>query len=139
MKLTPVIRKGALTPFKSFFDEFENILNEENYQKNQIALDIIENLNSYEIHADLPGFTKKDINIETENNQLVIQAKKDEKDKQKEKNYLRKERRSIYYKRILSLGSEVDTQKINAKLEDGVLTILLPKKEKSLPSKINID
>lgn len=139
MRLTPVIRKKAMSPFKTFFDEFENILNEDDYQINQIALDILENTDAYEIHADLPGFKKEDVNVEAENNQLIIEVKHSEEKKEEKKNYLRRERRSGYFKRVLSLGNDVDTQKIKAKLNDGVLSITLPKKEQSLPSKITID
>ena len=47
MKLTPVIRRNAILPFKSLFDEFESMINEDSYSPNKIVLDIIENSDNY--------------------------------------------------------------------------------------------
>ena len=123
MRLTPVIRRRTISPFKTFFEEVESMMSEENFQTNNIFLDVIENQDNFEIYADLPGFKKEDINIEAENNQLTIEVINNEQSKKNSKNYIVRERNSGYFKRILSLGNSVNTQKIEASLTNGILRL----------------
>ena len=84
--------------------------------------------NDYELQVEVPGVNKENISIDYENGYVTIAAKtnksKDEKDK--EGNYIRRERYSGSYSRSYYVG-EVDRESIKAKLDNGVLSIIVPK------------
>lgn len=92
-------------------------------------VDVSENDKEYLLEAELPGFDKKDISVELKNNYLTISASRDCEKEEKEKNFIRRERcygefsRSFYAK-------GVKQEDINAKYENGVLLVKLPKKDK---------
>lgn len=96
---------------------------------NKFNSDIIEKDNEYIVSAELSGVSKEDISLDYKNNYLVINAKRNEEHKDKEDNYIRKERsygefsRSFYFDNIVQ-------DKISAKFENGVLKIILPKEVK---------
>jgi HSP20 family protein len=93
----------------------------------------------YVLEADLPGVDKKDLNIEVENGILTIRAdrKLDEND---DLQVLRRERSArARFARQFTLGDEINTDKIDAKLRDGVLRLNVPKTERALPRRINVE
>ena len=78
---------------------------------------------------DVPGFTKDDIKIEVNKDSLIITAEKEEKNDEKDgKKYIHRERRYGKYQRSFYL-QDLDSDDINAEFKDGVLTIVVPKKE----------
>ena len=99
--------------------------------------DIKETDNGYELIVDLPGFTKDEVQATLENGYLTIKAEKKldkeegKKDDKKEKNYIRKERYSGSMSRSFYVGDEVTQDEIQAKYEDGILRLNIPKKEKA--------
>ena len=102
------------------------------------AIDIVEKENEYAVSCELPGLEQKDIDISIASNVLTIKgAKKDEKEV-KEGKYFRKESWSGSFHRTLPLPSVVDAEKITAQLKDGVLNMILPKKEEAKPRQISI-
>ena len=90
--------------------------------------DIYEKDDKYYIELDEPGFDKKDINIEVKDGYLTVRAHKKEVNKDEKKNYIRKERYYGEYSRSFALG-DVDIENIDAKFENGILNITVPKKE----------
>ena len=90
--------------------------------------DIKETLEEYIIHAELPGVEKKDINIDYSNNYLTISAVRNNENEEKANNFIRKERHYGKISREFYIDN-VDKNKIQAKFENGVLNIKLPKKE----------
>ena len=82
--------------------------------------------NEYIIEADLPGVQKEDISLNIEDNSLVISVDHNEENAKEEKNYLHKERSSISMKRRIML-KDVKYDEISAKLENGVLIVIVPK------------
>jgi HSP20 family protein len=78
---------------------------------------------------EMPGIRKEDVNIEVSENTLEISAESETEEEEKDKNYLRRERSVSRYYRCMDLPDEVKTDKIEAKLEKGVLEVTLPKKE----------
>lgn len=88
------------------------------------AHDVIENDDEFIIEMELAGVKKEDINIDTENDELTIDAerKKDEKLK-----YNRKESYVGKFKRSFILPDNVNAEKIQAELNNGILTIIIPK------------
>ena len=137
-----IIRKDReFYPRMSFFDDFFNrFFDNEFIEDTQriMAVDIIEHDDKYEIQANLPGFQKKDIKISINNNELVIEANKEETKEEKKGSYCRCERYKGSYRRVLTLSDQTDKEKINAKFEDGVLTLDILKIEPQPVKEIKI-
>jgi len=88
--------------------------------------DIYEKEGIIHIELDVPGFDKKDINVEFSKGNLIVTATKEETEKEKKKYYRRE--RSFYgkYSRSFYLGDVIE-EKIDASFKDGILTITVPK------------
>ena len=97
------------------------------------AINVIENEKEYEVELAAPGLTKEDfkVNVDEENN-LHIEMEKKTENKEGKKNgrYLRREFSYEKFQQTLLLPDDVDAEKIEAKVEHGVLNVLLPKLEK---------
>lgn len=92
------------------------------------AMDIVEKDNAYEVTADLPGFDEKDIEVKLDNGSLCIKGERKSEKEEKKKDYHLTEREFGSFQRRFALPSGVDTDKIDARLNKGVLTVILPKK-----------
>jgi HSP20 family protein len=90
--------------------------------------DITENEKEYVIEADLPGFNKEAIQLEMVENRLTISAEKDDGIEEKRDNYIRKERYMGEVSRSF-IVADVAEDEIKAEFKDGVLRVVLPKKE----------
>lgn len=77
------------------------------------------------VEAHLPNFRDEDIDIRVDDSALTIQAEKREREEDKQKKYVVRESSSSFYRRIL-LPDRADTDKIQAKLTDGILTVSVP-------------
>lgn len=85
---------------------------------------------NYEIHLAAPGLSKKDFNVTIDNGILTITAEKESKSEQKEDDFVRKEFSYNSFSRSMSLPDTIDEDKeVKAKYEDGVLKLILNKKE----------
>ncbi len=101
-------------------------------------VDIYETENEVVIKAEVPGVAQKDIEIKVEDDTLVIKGeKKFERDMEKE-TYHRAERVYGKFQRSFILPKSIEKDKIKATLKQGVLTIVLPKKEEVKPKEISI-
>jgi len=78
-----------------------------------------------------PGMKKEDFKIDVDGNILTISSEKEENKEDKNKKFTRKEYSYSSFSRSFSLPEEIKQEKINAKYEDGVLKISLPRKEES--------
>lgn len=95
----------------------------------QIKMDVRENDNSYAVHAEIPGVKKEDICVTINGNEVSISADvKQEKEIKDGERLLRSERHYGKIIRTFLLGSEVDDSQSEAKYEEGVLELKLPKK-----------
>lgn len=100
-------------------------------------VDVREDDNNYIIEAELPGVKKDEIEISLNEGKLNISVIRDEKIEEVKKNYLHKERRFCSMQRSVYL-SEADNAGITAKLENGELTVNVPKK-KNIDSTVKIE
>ena len=102
--------------------------------------DVRQKDDGYEVMIDLPGFKKDNVNINLENGYLTVSASKSlEKDEGEEKkDYIRRERWAGNCSRSFYVGENVTAEDIKAKMEDGILTLNIPKKDKALPAKTQI-
>ena len=119
----------------SLMDDFEN-----NYfsntvnGSNQFRCDISDKGEHFLIEADMPGFSKDDINITVNENLLTISAMRSEKNETTDKDgFIRRERRYGSFSRSFDL-SGVNADNIKCSYENGVLNVTLPKAEPVKPS-----
>lgn len=102
------------------------------------SADIFENDNEVVVTAELPGMNAKDIELKVENNVLMLKGERRFEKEAKEQNYHRIEREYGVFSRVFSLPAVVDIEKVTAEYKDGVLRIVLPKKEEIKPKSIKI-
>lgn len=93
-------------------------------------VDIIENENSYELHVAAPGLSKEDFNIELNDNFLTVSGERKFTNEKKDKNYHSVETQFGSFSRSFTLPENVDSGKINAKYNNGILELTVPKDEK---------
>lgn len=116
-----------------FFDDFGKV------KMPDFKCDIYEEDNNYVVEMDVPGFKKDEINIDVEKGYLTISASHNEERNEEEKNYIRKERVYGEAKRQFYVG-DVDEEAIKANFNNGVLKVIVPKKEEiSNKKKIEIE
>ena len=99
-------------------------------------VDIFENEDKYMIMLDMPGTTKENIEITTEGDTLTVTGKVGAVDENWKA--ILKEFKMGDYKRDFTIGNKVNVEKINAKYENGVLSIELDKSEQAKPRKIEV-
>jgi HSP20 family protein len=94
---------------------------------------------AYQVEADLPGIAKEDVKISVDGKRVAIEAQaKQETEKQEGRKALLTERVVQKFARSIVLPQEVDSEAASAKLENGVLTLTLPKKAEDQPKQIAI-
>ena len=121
------------------FDDFMFPAMKDEFGK--MKCDIYEKDGAYHLEMDIPGFDKKDVQIEIDDNDyLTITAEKNTEDNEEDekKNYIRKERSYGKYQRSFYVGG-VDKENIQANFENGILKISMPKKEEEKSSKKTIE
>lgn len=142
--ITPYGRGFARSPLfeellKPAFDEDAKILKKDIFMGATLRSDIQETDNSYIVDIEIPGFNKEDLTIEVEDDVLTISAETKKEKEETEKNYVRKERYSGKFVRSFKFDN-VDTDAVTAKYDKGILTVELPKVQKSASKKgIKID
>jgi HSP20 family protein len=105
------------------------------------VMDVVDLGDKYEMHVEMPGIKKEDINIDVAPNMVEICAEHKETKEDKGKNWLRQERSTMDFYRHLELPEELKTKNVEAELKDGVLTLSLPKaqpKERFQSTKVKI-
>lgn len=120
-----------IMPRKFYLDDiFDEMMLPKKEQ--HMKCDIYEKDGNYHIEMDVPGFDKKDISIEANDGYLTITAEKNSEDEEKNenKNYIRRERVYGKVERSFYLG-DLDQDKIDAEFKNGILSIVVPKKEET--------
>lgn len=102
------------------------------------AIDIKEEPNQFVIYADVPGVKVEDIEITMENGVLTVKGERKFEKEQEKNGYRRVERATGSFYRRFSLPDSANAERIEAKNKDGVLEIVIPKQEKTLPRKIAV-
>jgi HSP20 family protein len=114
------------SPFRRAFD-LEPSWQRELTWNGAPAVDIVEKDNAFELVADVPGFDEKNIEVKIVNRTLMIKGEKQETKEEKRKDFHLNERRFGSFERTFRLPEGVDTDKIEATFNKGVLTVMLPK------------
>lgn len=100
-------------------------------------VDVFEDENGLTLYADLPGVAPDQVDVSVDRNTLTIEGKAAiETPEGMEALYA--EVRSPHYRRSFTLSSELEAEKIEAKLKDGVLQLYVPKRESAKPRKIQV-
>jgi HSP20 family protein len=92
------------------------------------STNVIENDKEFKLELSAPGFDKKDFKVEVVDGMLNISAEKEEKKEEKKENYRKKEFSYSNIRRSFSLPENVMDEKIDAKYDNGILNVVLPKK-----------
>ena len=145
--LVPFNRKntGLLnTGFEDFYNMLDDFFydawpSKKYFARDTFKIDVQENDNEYLVEAELPGVNRDEVNIEMNEGRLNISIQREESINEENKNYVHKERRFSSMSRSLYLDDAKSTG-IKAKLENGVLSIIVPKENKPNKSvKIDIE
>ena len=102
-------------------------------------VDIMDEGERYVIEAELPGMRKEEVSIDISEDSVTIEAKREAEVEEKKEGYVRKERESMSFYRQVPLPEDADSGKASAKLENGLLTIAMPKREKPAESKRKLE
>ena len=135
-----VVRYNKQNPFDlfdPFFNDFFGL--DRNAKYNEVMkTDIIDHDASYEMKIDLPEIKKEDIKMSLNDGYLTIEAKVEKNTDENDK-YIRKERYYGEYERSYYVGDAITEDDIDAKLENGVLTLNIKKVEAKAPEKKYIE
>lgn len=128
----------------SYSDLLQNFLGKEHFNEflspgfgGQVpAVNVEDSVEGFKLEVIAPGFEKGDFKLNLDRNQLTISVQKEQNSEQSEKGvkkYTRQEYKFSSFKRTFGLPVSVDTEKIEASYENGVLLVTLPKKEEAKP------
>lgn len=95
------------------------------------AVNIIESKEDYRIEVAAPGLNKEDFKINLENNVLTVSSEKEDKQEEKDEKVMRKEFSYYSFSRSFTLPQTVNPDKIRASHKDGILQVVIPKKEEA--------
>ena len=121
------------------FDDFFTPTRNDDFSR--MKCDIYEKDGIYTMEMDIPGFDKKDVNIEVDDNDyltVTVEKTNNEEEENEERNYVRKERSYGKYQRSFYVG-DIDKDNIEASFENGILKVKMPKKEEEKSSKKTIE
>ena len=124
---------NTMNSLVNFFDAFDRDLT----LNTLMRTDILDEGDHLTLRAELPGYAREDLDIETQNGILTISASHEDTVESGEKKYLLRERRMASLKRSFQLDG-VDETGITAEFQDGVLTLSLPKEAAKMSRKIEL-
>ena len=131
--MIPMIRRNSDNWLPDIFNDFFDNSWMERPTYTAPAINVLENENEYEVELAAPGLTKEDfkVHVDEQNNLHIEMEKKTEnKEGKKHGRYLRREFSYEKFQQTLLLPDDVDAEKIEAKVQHGVLNVLLPKMQK---------
>lgn len=126
--------------FYNMMDDFfnGNLTGLKGMKADTFKLDVKDQGDSFMVEAEMPGVKKEEIQIEYQDDHLIISVSQSEEVNEEKPNYIHRERRSSSMQRSIFL-KDINAEKVDAQLEEGVLKIVLPKNqpsEKKQPIKI---
>src|SRR3990170_755274 len=136
MTLIKTRKNGDLFPsvLSDFFDTdrfFNSRWLEREFEQNVPSVNILENGNQFNIELAAPGFNKADFKVNVEDNVLTISAEKKEEKNEEGERFTRKEFSYNSFSRSFTLPQTASADKIDAKYNDGILRLAIPKREEA--------
>jgi HSP20 family protein len=134
---------NSLSPLRDLMtavthDPFFRVSGSSDDNEGTLAVDVMEEENDFVIRASLPGFAKSDVDVHVENGVLSIKATREETTESTGEKYFRRERRLGSVSRRLALPDMVAGDEARASLENGELTVRIPKAEAARPRQITV-
>jgi HSP20 family protein len=124
--------EGFPTLFGDFFRPWNDLFDNRDFMGGTLkvpAVNIKETKDDYSLSLAVPGMKKDDFKIDIEGNMITISCEKEESKEEKEAKYTRNEYNYTSFNRSFTLPDEINKEKIDARYEDGILKLVLPKKE----------
>ena len=135
-----ITHTDPLANLRMFEDAFSRLLSEPRTGRPwSPSVDIFETENEVVLKADVPGVELKDIEVRVENQTLTVKGERQFEQEEQRKGYHRIERSYGAFQRNFAVPQTVDTEKVAAEYENGVLTISLPKKEAAKPRQVKVE
>lgn len=137
--MSTLMRTNGLFPSGSFFDDFftRDLFDWPRRTEDHTAVprvNIVETSDDFRVEMAAPGMKKEDFKLKLDNDMLVIQtelASEDAPSENDDTRYVRREFNYFTFKRSFHLPNTVDTDSIEAKYQDGILHLVIPKKEEA--------
>lgn len=101
-------------------------------------MNIAEDNDNFYVRAELPGIKASDVSVTALRNRLSISGKREISPEDEKVSYHRKERAEGSFSRVVTLPAEVDTERVEARYADGILTLKLPKAAEAKPRQIAV-
>ncbi len=127
----PVVayRKGK----PAYYSKYNNNLCYDNTNGYSAKVNISEDENQFVVEVYAPGVSKKEFKISLEKDVLTVSAEINRDENQEKNDFLRKEFQKQSFKKSFGLPESADQEKINANYNNGILSVLIPKKEEAKP------
>jgi HSP20 family protein len=148
MNLPSILRRNGTEPFRMLTrlqDDFDRLFQELSVAEPRLlkadlacSCEVSEDKSSYTMKFDMPGIKKEDLKIEVDGNVLTVSAERKEEKKSDSKKSHYSEISYGSYMRSFTLPSPLDEKKVDAKFENGVLTLAIPKSEASKAKQIEV-
>ena len=122
--------------------QLEQMFDEAPYQRASAGvfplINLTEDKNNYYVRAELPGVKADELDIQASANSIAISGERKIAAEDQNARYHRKEREAGSFSRMIGLPGDIDTNKIDAKLENGILNVVISKAEAAIPKQITI-
>ena len=105
----------------------------------QLKVNIVENEDNYTLTAEVPGMQEKDINLEIADGRMTLKGHTEESQETEEKPYRMKEYSRRSFERSFRIGEGIEAENVSAKLDNGILTVVLLKKEEAKPKRVKVE
>ena len=144
-KNSPARREARWDPFTELQREINDLFDRDFWNAPSLfdegmmpSMDIKDGEDNVEVRCDLPGVDRKDLDISVSGNVLTIKGEKKDEKEEKDSSWYRRESWSGSFQRSVTLPDEVDPNRADATMKDGVLKLVLPKKEEKKRKKIEV-
>lgn len=104
-----------------------------------LKVNIVENEDNFTLTAEVPGLTEKDINLEIEAGRMTLKGHTETSQEKEDANFRMKEFSRRSFERSFRIGEGIDPDQISAQLANGILTVVLPKKEEAKPKAVKVE
>jgi HSP20 family protein len=124
--------------FNRMWEDFGQLTGRNETSAYAPSMDVRETPEAFIVEADVPGMKKDDVQIELADNVVTVKGERRSERERTDKDYHITERHFGSFRRSVAIPGGFDGEKVNAKFENGVLTITLPKQEEKKPRKIEV-
>ena len=134
--MSNLVKKNLFWPSTTSVDDFlsENFLSWPGMNNGNFSVprvNIMETDEDFQVELAAPGMKREDFNIELDNDNLIISSERSQNKEDKDSNYARREFSYESFRRSFYLPNTVEADQIEAKYQDGLLRLVIPKKEEA--------